>query len=387
MDKTEFLTIFGSFENLDVVRRTLPTIIEETKHNDARLIVHDSSVEGRRGKWDYLLELNKDHDFHLILSDNMSMAHARNMCLQLGQALYAPDYICMVEDDHGFRPGLIPAMVGAMKRYYGRPAPNGLRYGLFTACAKHHVPRRHRLADGNSYPDVDVDPIRLGGANSCFRCAPAHHWQNVLKGYDTDEYLISIYQTVNLNYRNYHKGFTTLVVQEGRLVFDVEAFGRGTSADGGVKLWDDKYTASDARSNYLGKNAESAGSPPPAPAVNYDAMITLGEQRFGAGDHDAARKAFEAVLRHRPDHPDALNNLAVLDWTRGDADRAIVHLEKALAASPLHRDATRNGAHMLHTMRRTEEARRLCARYLDANPGDSEFQALLGQLQPRPGAA
>lgn len=382
MDKTEFLTIFGSFENLDVVKQTLPSIIEETRHNDARLIVHDSSVEDRREKWDYLLGLNNDHDFHLILSDNMSMAHARNMCLQLGQELYAPDYICMVEDDHGFRPGLIPAMTAAMKRYYGRPAPNGLRYGLFTACAKHYIPHRHRLADGNSYPDMNADPIRLGGANSCFRCAPAHHWQNVLKGYDTDEYPISVYQTVNLNYRNYHKGFSTLVVQEGRLVFDIEVPGRGTSAKGDLKLWDNQYTASDGRSVFIGKTDARTAAAQQSPGVSYDALITLGEQRFGVGDHDAARKAFEAVLQLRPDHPDALNNLAVLNWTLGDAAQAVVYLEKALAAAPLHRDATRNGIHILQTLRRTNEACQLCTRYLDVHPGDTEIKALLGQLHP-----
>ena len=129
MEKTEFLTIFPSFEDLEVVKKTLPSIIEETRRNDAKLIVHDSSVKVRDEKWSYLQDVNKDNDFFLILSDNLSMAHARNMCLALGQELYSPDYICMVEDDHGFKEGLIASMVNAIKKYYGKMSLNGLRYG------------------------------------------------------------------------------------------------------------------------------------------------------------------------------------------------------------------------------------------------------------------
>src|ERR1039457_2720580 len=137
MDKTTFLTIYGSFEQLDVVKQTLPSIIEETKLSNAKLIVHDSSVKNRDEKWEYLKELNKDDDFFLLLSSNLSMAHARNMCLKLGQELYAPDFICMMEDDHGYKPGIIVEMINAMNKWYGKISPNGLRFGLFTGCGFH----------------------------------------------------------------------------------------------------------------------------------------------------------------------------------------------------------------------------------------------------------
>jgi hypothetical protein len=253
MDKTEFLTIFASFENLDIVKQTLPTVIEETNKNDAKLIVHDSTVKSRNEKWAYLMELNQGKGFFLVLSDNLSMAHARNMCLHLGQELYAPDYICMLEDDHGFKTGLIRTMIDTMKKYYGKLSPNGLRYGLFTGCGKHNPKKRHILKDGNAYLDTANDPRVISKANSCCRCAPTSHWNNVLKGYDTDEYLISEFQTRNLNFRNYHKGFTTMVVQNGKLTFDVDNRGRGVSSDEGLKLWDNEYTASDSRSRFLGK--------------------------------------------------------------------------------------------------------------------------------------
>lgn len=375
MDKTEFLTIFGTFENLDVVRRTLPSIVEETRRNDARLIVHDSSVEGRCEKWDYLLELNKDHDFHLILSDNMSMAHARNMCLMLGQEMFAPDYICMVEDDHGFHPGLIPAMIENMRKYYGKRAPNGLMFGLFSGCGKHHVPERGLLDDGNSYPDAANPPGALGGANSCFRCAPTQHWNNVLKGYDTDEYLISVYQTANLNHRNYNKGFTTLIVGDGGLAFDVEAVGRGFTGPSDLRLWDEKYTASDRRSNYRGKSVAETPMPPDVQALNQE-----GERLVAAGDLDGALVCFDSALRADPDNPTTHNNLAVLKWMADDAVSALQHISRALATDPHNPEAVMNGVHILLGANRPEMAIGLCRSYVEEHPHHEPMRDLLRKI-------
>lgn len=256
MQKTTFLTIYASFENLDVVKKTLPSIIEETKRSGAQLIVHDSSIKNRDEKWEYLKHLNSEHDFFLILSDNLSMAHARNMCLQLGQELYAPEYICMLEDDHGFKEGMIPELIAAMRKYYGTPSPNGLLYGLFSGCTEHvHAEDAYQIDEEHLTPTENNTPLAIGGTNSCFRCAPTSHWNNVLKGYDTDEYLISTFQTKNLALRNYNKGFTILSIKQGKYSFSIEAEGRGASdpAQEGQKIWDDNYAASDPRSSYRGK--------------------------------------------------------------------------------------------------------------------------------------
>lgn len=253
MQKTEFLTIYPTFEKLEAVKKTLPSVIEETKRNDAKLIVHDSSNQ-RDEKWEYLQELNKNNDFFLLLSDNLSMAHARNMCLALGQEMYAPDYICMIEDDHGFKEGMIASLVEAMKKYYGKVSPNGLKYGMFSACTEDTHAKIENINEKYSYPALDNKPFAMGGFNSCFRCAPTSHWNNILKGYDTDEYLISTYQTSNLRWRNYHKGFTVMFVDNGEKIFIVEAEGRGMTSKGKLKLWDETYTASDPRSQFVGKN-------------------------------------------------------------------------------------------------------------------------------------
>jgi tetratricopeptide (TPR) repeat protein len=380
MDKTEFLTLFGTFENLDVVRQTLPGIVEETKRNDARLIVHDSSVHGRREKWDYLLELNKGHDFHLILSDNMSMAHARNMCLSLGQELFAPDFICMVEDDHGYHPGLIPAMIENMKKYYGKQAANGLRYGLFSGCAKHNARDRDFLGDGNSHPDATNAPDELGRANSCFRCAPTQHWRNVLKGYDTDEYLISVYQTANLNFRNYNKGFTTLIVQDGRLVFDVDATGRGFTSTSDIRLWDEKYTASDRRSQYLGKTAVSLPAPPNVQELNQE-----GEKLIAAGDIDGALACFNNALCADTENITTHNNLAVAKWMTKDMANALLHITKAIARDPHNTLSIMNGVHILLATNQADKAKVLCQDYIDTHPYHEQIEELLLHIITRTG--
>jgi len=248
MTKTEFAIAFCSYGNLPTVQATLPTIIQECQRAGAGLLVYDCTVEGRDLQWAWLQQQADQHRFFLMLSSAVSMAQSRNTALQLCIDQYLPDYICLMEDDHGLRPGFIDAMVAAQKKYYGQEAPNGLRYGLFTGCQEHHQVTLHTLPDGNAYPDWDTPPLRLGGVNSCMRCAPTHHWLSVLKGYDLDEYPISRFQTGPSLMRNYHRGFTVMVVGNGQYVFEVQREGRGvTAAKETVPLWDDFYTRSDRR--------------------------------------------------------------------------------------------------------------------------------------------
>ena len=253
MYKTELLTIFATYGKIDIVKKVLPSVIKETKKNDAKLIVHDSTepYHGQNAKWEYLKTLNSQNDFFLILSSNMSMAHARNMCLKLGQELYAPEYISILEDDHGYKDGIIPIMIESTKQYYGKMSPNGLRYGMFTSCYKHTNAKLKKIDDMHAFPIRDNRPFDLGGCNSCLRFSTTSHWNNVLKGYDTDEYLISEFQTSNLRWRNYHKGFTVMFVGKGELVFSFDEGGRGVSLNNKLKLYDKNFCASDFRSRYL----------------------------------------------------------------------------------------------------------------------------------------
>jgi hypothetical protein len=169
--------------------------------------------------------------------------------------MHSPQYICMLEDDHGYRPGAIDALRTQMQATYGRESPNGLRYGLYSICPDCWGAgfRRGCVDDGhgNLTPGAGSEPLQLGGANSCCRCAPTSHWTAVLKGYDPDEYPISFFQTRNLNLRNYNRGFTTQYVGGGRFVQRKDRPGAGV-AMANVRF-DDHYTASDRRSKVPAK--------------------------------------------------------------------------------------------------------------------------------------
>lgn len=250
MDKTRFLTIFPTFESLDVVRQTLPTVIEETRRANARLIVHDSSVTEREAKWAYLRDVCQPPHTFLMLTDPISMAHARNACLHLGTELYCPDVIGMLEDDHGYRPGFIDEALDTIDTWYGRRAPNGLRFGMFTGCNDWPVGRfgTVEVEGGHLCPTVDEDPGPKGGCHNGCRIAPTHHWLTVLRGYDVDEYPISRFQTSVMGYRNYHRGFTRMIINGGG-VFMLDRDGHGVT-DSSEKRWDDAFCASDTRARY-----------------------------------------------------------------------------------------------------------------------------------------
>jgi hypothetical protein len=49
-----------------------------------------------------------------------------------------------------------------------------------------------------------------------------------------------------------------MFVGGGKYVFDIDdVIGRGTSRKDGLKLWDEKYTASDERSIFIGKDKKT----------------------------------------------------------------------------------------------------------------------------------
>jgi len=249
MTQNDFVTIYTSFNDLATVRAMFPLVLAETKRADAALIVHDCSTNETRDTWEWYREMAEKHCFVHLFSSRLPFAVARNMCLSLAMEMFVPQYVCMLEDDHAYGRGAIDALRAAVCSHYGRISPNGLKYGMFSLCPDcwGESFRQSCLEDGNGnlYPAPDREPSRLGGANSCCRCAPASHWMTVLKGYDVDEYPISYYQTRNLNIRNYNRGFTTLYVGGGRLIRRVMRQGNGTQLRNIV--FDPQYTLSDMR--------------------------------------------------------------------------------------------------------------------------------------------
>ena len=256
IEPVEFLTIYCCFEDVDAVSRMLPTVLAESKREGAAVVVHDCSVDNRPAMEALLQNLKREYSFFLLQTDPISMGLSRNLAMWLALEVYAPTYICMIEDDHGYGEGLIPEMINAMKRFYGKEAPSKLRYGMFTACpfcwGEEYLGALVQVDNGkHSVVDASrVSPLMAGGANSCFRCAPTTHWISVLRGYDVDEYPISTYQTAGLNYRNYHKGFTAMAVCNGELILRQEREGRGFTTVAESRPFNEQYAARDSRSGF-----------------------------------------------------------------------------------------------------------------------------------------
>lgn len=256
VNPVEFLTIYCCFEDVDTVSKMLPTVLAESNRAGAAVVVHDCSVTNKSAMETLIADLKLEYSFFFVHTDPISMGLSRNLALWISIEIHAPTYVCMIEDDHGYSPGLITEMVDAMKRFYGGESPNGLRYGMFTACpfcwgddylnALLTVEEVHRVVDSSR-----VEPLMAGGTNSCFRCAPTSHWISVLRGYDVDEYPISTFQTGGVNLRNYHKGFTTMVVHNGSLVLHHNREGRGFTTALENRPFNAEIAARDKRSGFF----------------------------------------------------------------------------------------------------------------------------------------
>jgi aspartate beta-hydroxylase len=67
-------------------------------------------------------------------------------------------------------------------------------------------------------------------------------------------------------------------------------------------------------------------------AADPNALIARASAAWREGRQAAAVTLLEEVIEHHPDHVSALNSLALIAIGGGDAERAIVHLERAAAA-------------------------------------------------------
>lgn len=129
-----------------------------------------------------------------------------------------------------------------------------------------------------------------------------------------------------------------------------------------------------------------AAGPAPAPAAVdtrqlAKSAIEDGEQRFAAGDLDGAERLFHAALELDSGNSDALNNLGVLNWERGDTATALECLARGLAFAPGDRSLVTNTATILHALQNNAEAVALCHGYLQKHPEDMELRSLLDTIQ------
>lgn len=109
-------------------------------------------------------------------------------------------------------------------------------------------------------------------------------------------------------------------------------------------------------------------------------LIEAGEARFGEGDLDGALAAFEAARARAPQDVEVLNNLGVVQWARRNLGGALEQFAQALERAPDHKPSVINCARVLMQAGYEDDARSLCAGYLQRNPDDGDVRALQNSM-------
>lgn len=121
---------------------------------------------------------------------------------------------------------------------------------------------------------------------------------------------------------------------------------------------------------------DGESSDPGAQAETLASLIHAGETRFAEGDLDGALGAFEAARAQAPGNVDVLNNLGVVRWEQGDRGAALEQFAQALESDPDHKPSVINCSRVLEQAGYEDDARALCAGFLQGHPDDSDVQAL-----------
>lgn len=109
-------------------------------------------------------------------------------------------------------------------------------------------------------------------------------------------------------------------------------------------------------------------------------LLRQGVQYHQAGNLEAARRAYEAVLGMAPDQTDALHLLGVLCDQCGDHARAIDLIGRAIALAPQHADFHGNLGTALLALQRKEEAESAYRKAVSLDPHHAEGHYNLANL-------
>ncbi|MBF0449812.1 MAG: hypothetical protein HQK75_03845 [Candidatus Magnetomorum sp.] len=133
------------------------------------------------------------------------------------------------------------------------------------------------------------------------------------------------------------------------------------------------YSTPDLRSNTRHKKNQSYLSNPSPPEKLLDQAKN--EQR--KGNIVIAIQLLLKIVNQYPNHPLALNDLAIIHWNVGDKNQAIHYLKMAHHHAPFEKKIINNLGGMLIHLGRKDEAACLLNKYLSQSPDDIEIQNLM----------
>ncbi|MBX3316346.1 MAG: tetratricopeptide repeat protein [Phycisphaeraceae bacterium] len=116
-------------------------------------------------------------------------------------------------------------------------------------------------------------------------------------------------------------------------------------------------------------------------AADTEAWVGLGNVAFVLKDLNRVRTASARVIALAPDRPDGYMLKALWHRRMGDADRALLEVERTLQRSPSHASALTLKGIMLADRGQYEDARIALGAALRADPANSDVAVLLGSVE------
>jgi len=108
--------------------------------------------------------------------------------------------------------------------------------------------------------------------------------------------------------------------------------------------------------------------------------LAAGLRWLGQGDLQNAAKAFEYVLRAKPDDADALHYLGIIAFQTGQADKAVALIEASLKVRPENSDAESNLGTVYMTAGKLEKAEHALRRAITLSPTRAPAHFNLGNV-------
>ncbi len=117
------------------------------------------------------------------------------------------------------------------------------------------------------------------------------------------------------------------------------------------------------------KTRSPGGSRPNTAVLGVDVALKRAVEAHQSGDLATAEKGYRSVLDRAPENPYALHFTGVMALQKGDPQKAVDLIERAVAAVPRFADAWSNLGAAYHALERRPDAERAFRRAAELNPG------------------
>lgn len=141
----------------------------------------------------------------------------------------------------------------------------------------------------------------------------------------------------------------------------------------------DRAAVESAVKYMLGEGTTTAIPPPPAD-LTVEQWHASALKEAADGRLEIARESLKALVAKHPNHHVALNDLGVLCYQTRCLDQAVAYTEQAASSMPNHTNTLRNLLDLYVVLKREADAKRICQRLLELDPGDTEARQVLDRL-------